>query len=335
MNTDWKSFLIEQGASFKDEQLVSFVNSESQSVATLCDLSDQGIIKVSGGDAESFLQNQLTNDISHLSQTGYQESAWCSPKGRIIANFRIFKRDNSYYIIVSADLLEHVIKKLGMYVMMSKVTLEDATNSLIHFGYALNEDADKNAESEQLQNKSLSILKIAGTLPRFEILAEINEEMDDAKQLWQHLAQDASIVSNNHWLYLNIVAGLPTINEASSESWIPQMVNYIAVGGVDFKKGCYPGQEVVARLNYLGKTKRRMYRLGLDTNQLPAVGDIIYGESETEAGKILNAAFNPDGKVEALAILKIAEANKPLSISPSDQNIAISILDLPYSVNND
>ena len=108
------------------------------------------------------------------------------------------------------------------------------------------------------------------------------------------------------------------------------MVNFTAIGGVDFKKGCYPGQEVVARLNYLGKTKRRMYRIEIDSNTLPAVNDNISSDTDPSAGQILNAAINPENKVEALAILKIAEVEKPLALEKC--NCQVKILELPYTV---
>jgi folate-binding protein YgfZ len=358
MKPEWKKFLIDCGAEFSDssegEQLLSFGNPELErrippQGAVLSNLSDRGLIEVHGEDAESFLQNQLTNDIRNVTETSHQPSAWCSPKGRIIANFRIFKRRDSYFLAVSADLLEHVIKKLRMYVMMSKVTIEDASESLIHFGFAgelaeeeLQEVLDLDCKKDQaacqsvpketdqtLQYKTLSILRLPGTVPRFEVFGEL----DDAKLLWEHCNVKAAPVSSNGWHYLNILAGLPVITEASSEAWIPQMVNYIAIGGVDFKKGCYPGQEVVARLNYLGKTKRRMYHIQVNTDILPAVNDAIASDSDNDAGKILNAVINPEGKIEALAILKISEAGKQLALT-NNKDATITLLDLPYSVDD-
>ena len=301
--------------------------------AMLIDLSHYGLIQVHGEDAESFLQNQLSNDIHNVTEETFQESAWCSPKGRIKANFRIFKQDDRYYLSVSADLIEQTIQKLSMYVMMSKVTIEDVSDSFVHFALAGDSSAALLKEiltedSKQVtRHKSLSILNIAGDTPRFEVFGKV----DDAKALWEQCSENATIVSKNAWQFLDIKAGIPMITAASSEAWIPQMVNYIAVGGVDFKKGCYPGQEVVARLNYLGKTKRQMYRIQIDTDQLPTIGDDLV--SDTSAGKILNAAINSDGKVEALAVLKIAEAEKALKLSANDQ-AEISLLDLPYSLDN-
>lgn len=290
-----------------------------QSEALLSDLSHHGLIKVHGEDAESFLQNQLTNDIRNVTETTHQTSAWCSPKGRIIATFTIFKRDNAYFLTLSQDLLEHVIKKLSMYVMMSKVTVEDATQSLDHIGLS-----GDNAEDELTSlSENITTLKVAGTVPRFEIFGEIK----DTKVLTEKIQS----APDNHWDYLNIIAGLPTISQASSEAWIPQMINFIEVEGVDFKKGCYPGQEIVARLNYLGKTKRRMYHIQIDTEALPAVGDTLSSDSTSDAGKILNAVINPEGNVEALAVLKIAETENPLTLVNNNET-TITLLDLPYSV---
>jgi len=303
-----------------------------QAETLLSDLFHHGLIKVYGEDAESFLQNQLTNDVHNVTETSLQTSAWCSPKGRIIATFNIFKRDNAYFLSLSQDLLEHVIKKLRMYVMMSKVTIEDASQSITHFGLS-GEAAE--AELKDL-SKDLSVFKVAGTVPRFEIFgADIDTENNQTSKV---LTENFQVAPENHWDYLNILAGIPVITQASSEAWIPQMVNYIDVGGVDFKKGCYPGQEVVARLNYLGKTKRRMYHIQINSGSLPAVGDSISSHdgssNDKDAGKILNAVINPEGKVEALAILKIAEAEKKLTLSNNNE-AAITMLDLPYSVNAD
>ena len=338
MNPEWKAFLIENGAVFQNEELISFGDPESERLilaqgAFLSNPVDRGLIKVSGEDAESFLQNQLTNDIHNVTETHHQASAWCSPKGRIIANFRIFKRADTFYLSLSADLLEHVLKKLRMYVMMSKVTLEDITDSMVHFIFA-GEGSESHLQqilgseisaNKTFQYKSLSILRFPGSPVRFDIYGDF----DDARVIWMQCKEHATPVSGIGSRYLSIVSGSPEITAASSEAWIPQMVNYIEVGGVDFKKGCYPGQEVVARLNYLGKTKRRMYQIEIDTNEAPEVGAGIKSESESDAGKILSAVMNSDGKAQALAILKIAEASKRLSL---ENDAKITLLDLPYTI---
>ena len=350
MQQNWKEFLIDNGAEFEADQLVSFGNPSRESRippqgSVLSDLSNRGIIEVHGKDAESFLQNQLTNDISRVTATRHQLSAWCNPKGRVIASFYVFKRGKSYYLTVSADLVEFVIKKLRMYVMMLDVTLEDSSKSLIHFGYA-GEQAEQDLQTilgidkvptetqQTLQQNTLSILRLPGSVPRFEIFGEL----EGAKNLWEHCNVRAAPVNSSGWDYLNIVAGLPVVCEASSTAWIPQMLNFQVLDGLDFKKGCFPGQEIVARLKYLGKNKRRMYRIEINSNVLPEIGQKIYAEGETSyTGKILTTVMNPSGNAEALAVLKIALADKPLSLDQTrtNQQDNITLLELPYSVDKD
>ena len=350
MKAAWKEFLIDNGAEFEAEKLVSFGNPRRENSippqgSVLSDLSNRGIIEIHGEDAESFLQNQFTNDVHRVTETTHQLSAWCSPKGRVIANFRLFKRADNYYLTLPADLVDTVLKKLRMYIMMSKVTLESVSDSLVHFGYAgeyaekdlktiLGDDLVPMEDNQTIQYGNLSILRLSGTVPRFEIIGEY----EDAKNLWKHCNVRAAPVSSNGWDYLNIVAGLPVVNKASSEAWIPQMLNLQVIDGVDFQKGCYPGQEIVARLKYLGKNKRRMYRIEINSNELPDIGQKIYAEgfTDSEAGKILTAVINPSGKVEALAVLKIAQADKNLSLS-ADAKVetgSITVLELPYSVDD-
>ena len=356
MNSDWYAFLQSKGAVFlthsdetlKSFELVSFANSAletqlSEQDVLLCNSSERGLIKVNGEDAESFLQNQLTNDIRNVTEFNYQASAWCSPKGRIIANFQIFKKKDDFYLALSADMIPHVIKKLRMYVMMSKVVIEDMTASMVQFTFA-GKQADSlmqdflgvsiAADTETIQHNTATLLRseivaIDGSA-RFDVFVE---EVEEAKTLWSKCQQVATPVSANGLRYLNILAGQPEITAASTEAWIPQMVNYIHINGVDFKKGCYPGQEVVARLNYLGKTKRRMYRLEIDTDQLPEVGADIKSEKDAQAGKILNAVLHANAKVEALAILKISDAENPLTLAANDATI--TMLDLPYGVDDE
>ncbi|MEH6457897.1 MAG: folate-binding protein [Cocleimonas sp.] len=354
MNPDWKAFLQENGAEFvthtvadtETEQLAFFSNPEneiqiSSQEVLLSNPSERGLIKVNGADAESFLQNQLTNDIRNVSETSHQASAWCSPKGRIIANFRIFKRDDAFYLALSRDMIEHVMKKLRMYVMMSKVVIEDVSDSTIHFSFAGKNadnlmqdilDIEIDSDTQTIQHNLITLLRtvISDSNTRFDVFVD---DINEAKTFWNQCNQVASPVSGAGTRYLNIISGNPEITAASSEAWIPQMVNYIQINGVDFKKGCYPGQEVVARLNYLGKTKRRMYRLEIDTDQLPLVGAEIKSEKDAGAGKILNAVVNANGKVDALAILKIADAVNPLSMATNDATI--TLLDLPYSVDDE
>lgn len=339
MKPEWKQFLIDYGAEFAGDSLISFGNPERErrippQGAILCDLSHFGLISVSGADAATFLQGQLTNDIRQVSEEQSQLSAYCNPKGRVLATFFITQRQGVYYLSVSRDLLEATLKRLRLYVLRAKVALEDASASLVHFGYAA-PDGDKQLAAllgkaptnayDTLQIANLTIMRQPAPIPRFKILGEL----DDAKKLWQRLNVNAACVGRSSWEYFNVMSGVPMVTQASSEAWVAQMLNLHLINGVSFTKGCFPGQEVVARLKYLGKAKRQMYRIGIPhCVTVPAVGTLIASSNDPEAGTILNAALNPDGYVEALAVMKIAETTQPLHLG----EYAVQVLELPYTL---
>jgi hypothetical protein len=342
MKTEWKTFLIDHGAEFSGDSLVSFGNPERERRipphgAILCDLAHFGLISVSGDDATTFLQGQLTNDINQVSDTQSQLSAYCTPKGRALATFFITKRQGVYYLSIARDLLEPILKRLRMYVMRSKVSLEDASASLVHFGYAA-PDGDARLQAilgkvpanayDTLQSGGLTIMRQPAPIPRFKILGEL----DEARKLWERLNVNAACVGRSSWEYFNVLSGVPMVTQASSEAWVPQMLNMHLINGVSFTKGCFPGQEIVARLKYLGKSKRQMYRVGIPhCVAVPAVGTNIASTNDAEAGTILNATLNPDGYVEALAVMKIAEANQALHFG----EYAVKVLELPYALESE
>ena len=342
MKPDWKNFLIDRGAEFEGDSLISFGNPERErrippQGAILCDLSHFGLISVAGDDAATFLQGQLTNDIQQVSATQSQLSAYCTPKGRVLASFFITQRQGIYYLSVEKDLLEPTLKRLRMYVLRSKVALEDASTSLVHFGYAA-PDGDARLKAifgkvpeqayDTVQVNNLTIMRQPAPIPRFKILGEL----EDARQLWERLNVNAACVGRNGWDYFNVQSGVPMVTKSSSEAWVPQMLNLHLIGGVSFTKGCYPGQEIVARLKYLGKSKRQMYRVGVPhCIERPVVGTLIASSTDPEAGTIVNATRNPDGYVEALVVMKIAETKHPLRLG----EYPVNILSLPYELEAD
>jgi len=348
MQQEWKDNLLDSGAEFDNIGCISFAHAEPN-VHTdniLCDLSHRGLIRVQGEDATAFLQNQLTNDINQVSATRGQLSAWCTPKGRALATFVIHQHDDVYYLALSADKVEVTLKRLRMYVMMSKVVLEDVQQQSVHFALAgkgvpkhLNDygiDQLPEADYEMIQHNNVRIMRLPSETPHFELYADV-ADIAAAKDLWNALRKNVDVtpVSDNVWRYLNIVSGLPRVNAASSEAWIPQMLNLQVIDGVSFTKGCFPGQEIVARLKYLGKNKRRLYRLLLDTEQLPDTGTLIAAENEpTEAGKVLNAALNPEGQVEVLAVLKIAMAENKMLYLAEQGGATVTVLELPYAIDD-
>lgn len=345
MKLEWKNFLSDAGAELSDIRVESFGNpdQERQIVHTgdiICDLSHYGLIAAYGEDAETFLQGQFTNDISHIDSGHSQLSSYCTPKGRMLANFRIFKRDETWYLCLPYELLEATLTRLRMYVMRSKVTLEDADDALIRFGLSGPTSAKQlkaitgsipEEVDAVIQHENYTLIRVAGIEPRFEIYGLL----DGMTQLWQSLDVDSAPVGASIWELLHIHAGIPFIVTQTSEAFVPQMANMELINGVDFKKGCYTGQEIVARMHYLGKLKRRMFRININTKQAPAPGDKLFAaESKggSGTGTIVSAQQTADGSYDALAVIQITDAeNQPLRLHDAG-GPEIKVLDLPYSL---
>ena len=344
MKHEWKEFLQNAGAEFEDDTVASFGNPERERRIAhtgdlFCDLSHFGIIAAYGEDASEFLQAQFTNDINQVDETHSQLSALCSPKGRMLCNFRIFRREQTYYLVLPYELLEAALSRLRMFVLRSKVTLEDASDALMGIGASgnkmiehLGDIAGKLPENidESVEFENFTVVRVAGVVPRFEIYGLL----EPMQKLWQALDVHATPVGASVWELLNIQAGIPVITAGTIDAFVPQMTNMHLINGVSFTKGCYPGQEIVARMHYLGKLKRRMYRIGFDAHDRPAAGSSLVTETSTESqdiGTILSAQQNPDGKFDALAVIQTKDAeNSKLKLGDA-QGPEVTVLDLPYS----
>lgn len=347
MKPEWKTFLADSGAEFDDWRVTDFGNAERErQVVTsgdiICDLSHMGLIAAHGEEAAAFMQGQFTNDVLGLDRGTSHMNSYCTPKGRMLANFRVFMRGDSYYLRMPRDMVEPVLKRLHMFVLRSRVTLEDADDALVRIGLSgpraveeLNAalgDAPK-APGEVLHRGDVTTIRVPGPHPRFELYGGL----DAARQLWEKLNVRCAPVGAGPWALLDILAGIPTVTAGTSEAFVPQMANMQLIGGVSFKKGCYPGQEVVARMHYLGKLKRRMYRISIDTDDPPPPGTEILsanGEGAEEgqaAGQIVDAQLHPDGRVAALAVLQIAAAEAGGLRLGTEAAPGIDLETLPYA----
>ena len=344
MNKQWLDFLKDMGAEFSDGELIHFGNPERENRASdnglvVADLSHFSLIEARGDDAATFLQGQLTNDIEKVSNTSSQLSGYCNQKGRLLASFRIFKKQDVISLIIPTELYEETFKRLKMYVMRSKVEFNNYSDEYVSIGFS-GPHADSElkkqtgqipADTDQVTHSGdLSIIRLAGVQPRFQIIGPVDQMI----KLWQNLDVNAAPVGKDVWNLLEIRAGIPTIYQPTVEAFVPQMVNLELINGVSFKKGCYTGQEIVARMHYLGKLKRRMYRIHIDTSEAVAAGTPLYSPESTSGqgtGTIVIAANAASEKgLEALAVIQISESEKQnLRLNDADGAI-ISILEIPY-----
>ncbi len=312
MNDQWKQFLESRSATI-DDQGVRFPTSEGLPACALFDLSHLGLIRVSGDDAEGFLQGQLTNDVREATDHHWQLSGYCTAKGRLLAAFLLFRRDGAYYLQTPRERVQPVIDRLRMFVLMSKVTIEDASDTLVRVGLAGDCAPEvlaplfprlPAATGDAASADGVTALRLAGDLPRYELIGE----PETMSQLWERLAERAEPANPDLWELLEIRAGVPSVRDGTVEAFVPQMLNLELIDGVSFTKGCYTGQEVVARMKYLGKLKRRMYLAHVDCGE-PRPGDEIFSihsASGQGAGRVVDARPAPEGGHDLLAVLEIA-----------------------------
>lgn len=320
MTQTWQHQLETLGATITDGVAQHFGDPAKELTAAenstvIADLSHFGLIEVSGVDALSFLQGQLTQDVAKITSERAAFAGHCSPKGRLLAHFLAWKSGESYFLQLPHELIEPIQKRLKMYVLRSKVVLTDVSSSHIRFGLGgANTESVIASVFGNLPTQPLDIVRTTRgsiiALPNggYQILVAGN-----AIELWQTIAKSATPVGAAVWRWLQIRAGIPEIYLATQEQFVPQMVNDDLIGAVSFQKGCYTGQEIVARLHYLGKAKRRMVGAHLESPESPQPGDSIYGKKlEGQAiGMVVDAAPAPSGGWDLLISIPVDENAEP------------------------
>lgn len=363
MNPDWQDFLSQQDAIIDSGVAQSFGDPAAELDATahktvLCDLGQFGTLRVSGEDAESFLQNLLSNDIREVSSSRAQLSSLNTAKGRMLATMLIWREGDDYLLQLPRVLCEPVRKKLSMYVLRAKVKITDANDEIIslglsganaqeilrtHFGEMPQEQLTLTVRPELVEGENSISEKASTSSARTDILIDsvmrisdtrfqVNTTAQHAPALWERLSRHAQPVGSACWDWLNIRSGIPAILPKTQEKFVAQMVNLELIGGVNFKKGCYPGQEIVARMQYLGKLKRRMYLAHLDSSDVPQAGDELFSADMEgqSSGMIVNAAPAPGGGYDVLASVQSSSHNTQAVHWKSLQGSALQFLPLPY-----
>ena len=314
MNSEWQSFLASQGARFAADthELSDFGQpaDELQAAAgtVLAPLTHLGLIACAGEDAKSFLHNQLTNDINHLAADTAQHAAWCTAKGRMLASFVVWPEgDDAYRLTLAAELLEPILKRLQMYVLRSKVKLADLSGETALLGLA-GPQAETALAAAGLAAPAKPMAAATTADARVIRLDDqrflIACPLATARSLWPLLAAQARPVGLPVWRWLDVAAAMPLVTGATREEFVPQMADFDKIGGVSFHKGCYPGQEIVARTQYLGKVKRHLFRV---RSEVPlAAGDELLSPENPDQGigKVVSAAPAPQGGYAALAVIQ-------------------------------
>jgi tRNA-modifying protein YgfZ len=329
MQDTWQSFLKEQGATIQDNDAIEFDNSDTDISKSpiVSPLSGFALLAVSGNDRHAFLHGQFINDLNLIENPAAQLSAWCNAKGQVITNFIIINTGISYLLIFKQELKEFVQKRLNMFVMRSDVKIEDISESSPLVGLANIKDLSSldstipNNAGEVHAVDGLVVICHPDNSSRYLITGSIEAL---TKKL---LKLNKSLTSSSVWDLLDIHAGLPWITSATQEQFLPQMLNLDALKSLSYQKGCYPGQEVVARLHYRGEVKKRL-QLIKSKNELNIGEDIYLDQSETKVGIIINSVNHPHENFYGLAVIELDKLTDNLYV----ENKEISITTLPYAI---
>jgi hypothetical protein len=340
MNPRWRDHLLTKSVRIADGRVTDFGQPAAELAAAasgtvLCDLSHLGLIRFEGEDSTAFLQGQLTCDLREIRGRALH-GGYCSPKGRLLATFLLWQTDGGYFMQLPAEMREAIQRRLSMFVLRARVKPGDAGDGLIRLGIAGPSAGAALAALGNLPEAPLALARCGAVTvirldaSRFELIAS----PDEAPVLWDRLAPRATPAGAPCWEWLEIRAGIPAVAPATQEQFVPQMANLDRIGGVSFSKGCYPGQEIVARTHYLGKLKRRMFLLHLGGDAAPRPGDEIHAP-DTEgqaAGMVARAAPAPGGGFDLLAVAQLSSAEAGELRWGSPEGPRLRLLPLPYAL---
>jgi len=339
----WSSELRARGARIEGGAVQDFGDPKAELATTasdsvLADLSHLGIVEFRGGDASAFLQGQLTCDVDALTDDAAAYGAYCTPKGRVLANFLLWRELKGLRMLLSRTLVPAIRKRLQIYVLRSKVEIVDRSDDLVVLGASGPAAALAVADLvDRLPAGDLRLMRrgecTAIALPgaaRFLIVLPAAV----APRTWDRLSQKLRPVGTPCWEWLEIVSGLPWITPGTQDEFVPQMANLELLGGVSFQKGCYPGQEIVARMQHLAKPKRRLFLAHVESAVMPLPGQLLYdaANGEQSAGIVVNAAPSPRGGVDLLAVVQVAHAGDASLRLGSPSGVRLQFGKLPYRV---
>jgi folate-binding protein YgfZ len=301
--------------------------------AFFCPLSHEGVLAVRGVDASKFLQGQLTCNLDYLSDAKATLGARCTQKGRMQSSFRILLEGDGVLLAMASELIDAQLLDLKKYAVFSKSKLTDESASWVRFGLndgdgalvGLGLDLPRETDAVVRANDLIAI-RVSAARAELWVRAEQAEEIRN--RLAAHLPQGTL----NDWLLGQIRAGIGQVFGQTREEFIPQMINLQAVGGVSFKKGCYTGQEIVARMQYLGKLKRRLYRLTLEGSDVPEPGVELFSPVHASSVGNVVIAARAGTNVEVLAVLQAdAVEDGNIRLGAAD-GLALQLTELPYTL---
>lgn len=329
MNEIWQTYLQDQGAVFSGQYHIDTFGAPEvehhlvKHGPVMSSLQHYGLIRIGGEEASSFLQSQLTQDVRLITPTQAKLAGCCDPQGQVLGLGVLFLYHSAYYWMVSRDTVQPLLAHLKKFVFRSKVELEDFSDLLPKFGYA---GAHATQDLLILTNTSLtgSYTQTQLTDPSFDSVLVISlptanpcylfvAPIDQLMHIWDRMETNGSPVGTDDWDLINLVYGLPSVRQGLQGRVVAHLLNLDRLDAINFKKGCYPGQEVIARTQYRGKPTKRMVRLYVSGEISASDGaelSLRYGDEGQTKATIVNAGkdLNQGSVVLAVVSLKALEA---------------------------
>lgn len=350
----WHDFLTEQHATLNDQGAITQLQFPEleRTILThgpaLTSLAHDALLEVSGEEALSFLNGQLTNDISQVTEEQACYSAYCDPKGQVLAMMLVFKMAGQFYLSFDASLQELIQKRLQLFIMRAKVSIKDVRDQWIKLGYAgqfadleiqrrLDVKLKTQLHSAQAKDENftdLTLVKIPGPYHSYELFAPL----DTAKQAWHALKRNGEVTNALDWRLLKILAGFPSITQETTGHFIAQFLNLDKLDQINFKKGCFPGQEIIARLHYRSQPSKRMFRLKLATRVDLSPGSelsLLDDNDKKHKFEIVSATADSFNGTQALAVATVKSLEAAIGQLNSPETGLVTLEPLPYSILND
>lgn len=305
MNQNWTQFLHSQQAIFKKDHSIVFASDTAESDKRIYPVPQLSVLTVAGKDAAKLLQGQMTCNVNAVSESQSSLGAFCNPKGRAIATFLLIKTQDAFLLVLPCDLLQAVKTRLQKYVLRSDVRFTDSSDELCLIG--VRETTGQTGPLFATRQQNVISVNLSLTENRYLAIARPDMAID----FWKNKINDLGFRpdSSERWRSLDLMAGIPWINSATSEEFIPQMLNLDKLGGISFDKGCYTGQEIVARTHYLGKAKRALFLAECESATTPepnsAIVDSATG-SDQSAGHVVSALCH-DNRCILQIVLQLSE----------------------------
>jgi tRNA-modifying protein YgfZ len=355
--SQWCQYLTTQQAQFcpNDSNIItSFADSnpqESKQTASITPLLYQGLLSISGPDSAKFLQGQLSCDVHSASPQHSLLGAACSPQGRMFSSFRLLQKNSDteaeFILRMRNDLVTTTHETLHKYSVFFKTQLKNASDEWLGLGiwgeqceqlisetFGLDEIPQQVGEVST--NETAIVIRLAGETPRFECWCKAEK----TTALWTELITQASPTATDRWILEDIQQGIGELCHATQDTFNPHMLNFQAIDAISFDKGCYTGQEIIARTHYRGKSKRHMQRFSLCGGEPLAPGTELYDadSNKTIATVVSSAVVNQQERQQEQQALLVSnvglDTSSPLTLQADEQRYTATLLPLPYTLDS-